>query len=405
MKKLIYLFPFLLLLAGIYVFVNSKEEKEFDKKISFKKNDTRPYGTKVLFTSLKNVYKEKRFILNQKSPNYWCYEDSIIHGDNVLFIHTKQFEPTYEELKLLEAFVYNGNTIFISSANFNETTTDFFDVETNQDLFSQFKLTNYSDSVNVHLKKPLFATDTNYLNYGFTTNTKFIDFDSSKTVVVGENHTQQPNFIALKIGEGNLYLHTDPFLFTNYFILKDGNSDYLNKCLSLLPTNANKFIWDEYYTNPKDVIQKNESPLRVLFSYSSFKWAFWTLIFLGIIYGLINIKRKQRYIQFIPAPVNDSIEFAKTIGRLYYEKQDHSNLAQKMATYFLEHVRTKYLLNTNTLDEAFVTKLSGKSGYDDLKIREIINTISIIKSNKYINENSLNKIYLQFQQFYNHTTT
>ena len=76
-----------------------------------------------------------------------------------------------------------------------------------------------------------------------------------------------------------------------------------------------------------------------------------------------------------------------------------------MATYFLEHVRNKYLLNTSILDENFVTKLSGKSGYEEEKIKELVNSIIEIRTNKYINDVSLNNFYLQFQQFYNHTTT
>jgi hypothetical protein len=405
MKKIIYLFPVFLLLAGIYVYINSNEEMDFDKKITFRKNDTRPYGTKVLYSCLKQLYKNKKFVVNTKSPNYWCYEDSVKHGDNVLFIHTKQFEPTYDELQLLESFIYQGNTVFISSTNFNKEAANFFDISTNENFYDLFGTNNYPDSVNVYLKKPLFNADTTYLNYGFTSNTKFITYDTFKTVIAGENHNQNPNFIALKIGEGKLYLHSDPFLFTNYFVLKEGNSDYLKKCLALLPKSSNKLIWDEYYFTPQKAEQKNQSPLRVLFSYPAFKWSFWLLILLGILYSLINIKRKQRYIKHIPPPANDSIEFAKTVGRLYYEQKDHLNLAQKMVTYFLEHIRNKYLLNTNNLDETFVTKLSGKSGYDENKIEELIRTIEIIKNNNTINEAELNKIYLQFQQFYNHTTT
>lgn len=406
MRKLIYLLPILLFIAGIYVYVNYKEDKEFDKKVTFKKNDTRPYGTKVLFTSLKYLFGNKQFKINTKSPEYWCYQDSIKDGKSILFIHSKQFEPSLDELKLLESFIYQGNTVFVTAAKFNDDVSSFFNVEFDENTISLFGVNNYIDSVNSYLKTPLFKTDTSYLNYGFSTNTKFTKYDTANTVVAGVNHAQEPNFIALKIGEGNLYIHTDPFLFTNYFILKEGNSDYLQKCLALLPNTANKFIWDEYYvSNQKKEDEKKSSPLRVLFSYPAFKWAFWLLIALGIIYGLINIKRKQRYIKHIPPPTNDSIEFAKTIGRLYYEQKDHINLAQKMASYFLEHVRTKFLLNTNILDETFITKLSGKSGYDEEKIKEIVKTISIIQQNSSISEALLNKVYLQFQQFYNHTTT
>ena len=73
-----------------------------------------------------------------------------------------------------------------------------------------------------------------------------------------------------------------------------------------------------------------------------------------------------------PRPQNDSLDFVKTMGRLYYDRKDHQNLAKKMSVYFFEHVRSTYKLPTHTLDEAFVEALHYKSGYSLEKLNEII---------------------------------
>ena len=66
------------------------------------------------------------------------------------------------------------------------------------------------------------------------------------------------------------------------------------------------------------------------------------------------MRRKQRYIPVVAKPKNDSLDFVKTIGRLYYDKGDHKNLSRKMGAFFLEHVRSRYKLPTGTLNEEFI---------------------------------------------------
>jgi hypothetical protein len=97
---------------------------------------------------------------------------------------------------------------------------------------------------------------------------------------------------------------------------------------------------------------------------------------------------------------NDSLEFSKIIGRLYFEKKDHHNLALKMCTYFLDFVRTRYLIKTSTLDDVFIKQLSGKSGYPEDLTADIVENIKRIQSTNKMNEASLGVLYHQFQNFY-----
>ena len=140
-------------------------------------------------------------------------------------------------------------------------------------------------------------------------------------------------------------------------------------------------MWDEYYLYKKSDDNEREekkSWLSVLFRYPALKAALLTAIFTLLLFVLLEMRRKQRFIPVITKPRNDSLDFVKTIGRLYYDKGDHKNLCRKMAAYFLEHVRNKYKLPTGTLDDEFVKNLQFKSGVEEQEIRSIVSFIKYL---------------------------
>ena len=149
------------------------------------------------------------------------------------------------------------------------------------------------------------------------------------------------------------------------------NIGYYEKAMSVINPEVTKVVWDEYYLNKK-FLDEREEPKKGWFSVlmgtendngkKPFRAAFWLLILLLLLYVLLEMRRKQRYIPVIKKPRNDSLDFVKTIGRLYFDKGDHKNLCRKMSAYFLEHVRNKYKLSTGTLDDNFVKNLQFKSG-------------------------------------------
>lgn len=116
---------------------------------------------------------------------------------------------------------------------------------------------------------------------------------------------------------------------------------------------------------------------------------------------LFEGKRKQRIIPIIAPLRNDSVSFVETVGRLYYNKGNHTNLAEKMVQQFLEWVRTNYFLNTNQLNDAFIHQLTIKSGQADATVRELMEMIHEIKlASVKIDDAYLYQLYNTIQQFY-----
>ena len=133
------------------------------------------------------------------------------------------------------------------------------------------------------------------------------------------------------------------------------------------------------------------------------RWAFWLGLFTIACYILFQLKRRQRVIPIIPPLRNDSVAFVETVGRLYYNKRNHVNLAGKMIQQYLEWVRTHYYLNTNVLNDEFVRSLSAKSGQPIALVQEMVQMITEVRDG-YMQPNDdayLYHLYNTIQHFYN----
>ena len=402
-KTTIYILVVLLVLMLAGAAMLYKPVETFDKKVTLSRKETRPYGTKICFTTLPLMFDKSKMEINRKSPSDWYIHDSIKDGCNLFFLISRQFNPSKDELDWLYSFVEKGNDVFICSPEINEETQDYFNIKL--DYSNIFGDEKDDDSVKVKLIPPHYTFDSSYFNAGFTTGKYVTSYDTNYFKPLGVNHYNHANFIKASVNKGAFFFHTDPFLFANYFLVQPHNDEYFEKVISAIPKDVNKIIWDEYFVykaNEND--KKNHSPLRVLLKYPAFVWALMLGLILAIIYFVIYIKRKQRFIPAAKNLRNDSLYFAETIGRLYFEKGDHANLAKKMAAYFLEHIRSKYFINTSQLNNELVSKLSAKSGFAEDETYKLIQTVVDIQAQANISQEQLNKYYLIFQNFYKKTT-
>jgi hypothetical protein len=356
-----------------------------------------------LFEILPQLLSGATVDINRKSPEDWFYGNDKEIDSTLFVLVTQHFNPTKTEMLLLDRFAKKGNQLLIISPKFNQIASDYFDVEVFNPMFTFAD--NYTDSPSLLLRKPLFSRDTTYTYPGFSFDAYFNNVNKANLQMIGTTKDGLPNFLKASVGEGAFFIHTNPFIFSNYFILYKNNRDYLEKTFALITPSIKKVIWDEYYVYKLEANEnpKEPSPLRVLLSISAFKWAFWLAVAFLTVYLLLNVKRKQRFIPEMAIPKNESLEFVKTIGRLYFEKQDHINLAQKMCAYFLEHIRSKYFINTSALNEEFIGKLIGKSGCTEEEIRQLVQSIKDIQLASSISQEQLTNYYKQFNHFYKNT--
>ncbi len=199
------------------------------------------------------------------------------------------------------------------------------------------------------------------------------------------------NFIKIKHGKGNFYLHTEPLVLTNYYLLQKENVSYIADLLSYLPDNV-PTVWFV----KKDMVGVSQSEMRFILSNPPLKYAWWLFLAGIVLFIFFNAKRRQRIIPIIPPKQNKSVEFVKSIGNLYLNEGDSRDMMVKKAQYFLHRVRMELLIDTQKLDEEFINKLHLKTGKSIEKITEAVDFIKKSQQSQFILSNrdliKMNKI-------------
>jgi hypothetical protein len=407
MKKAIpYILLSLVAVALITMFMTGAGKKrKMDERITLRKKDKIPYGSWVAFKSLPEFFPQATIYTSKQEPGYW---DSVsVYDSRQAFIAiTPYFMPDEFEMRKLISFVENGNDVFVSAKYVSSDVEDMLDCRvfdlSSSGFFEDGTMAFSQDSLKVTLKQPPFPATYSYMYPGKKHESYFTGISHATTDELGEGSTGATNFVHLRAGKGHFYLHLAPMALSNYFLLHKGNMEYFEKVMSVIDPAVEKIVWDEYYLNKRYDRQKEKkkSWISVLFKYPALKAALLTAIFTLLLYLLLGMRRKQRYIPVMKKPKNDSLDFVKTIGRLYYDKSDHKNLCRKMATYFLEYVRTKYKLPTGTLDELFIRNLQFKSGAPEVEVRNIISFIKYIDDAPAISPADVTAFYQQLESFY-----
>lgn len=408
MKKILpYLLGGLLLLL-LFSLLTGGSNRNFDHRITLNKKDKIPYGTFIAYENLHYLFPRAKLFTNKKESGYW--EKTVAEYDprsRVMIIICKEFNATDDELANLFHFVSIGNDVLISAYDLSNDAQRFFNLDLSYadagfPLFDDFAA---FDTLSLELIHPPFSKERDTYAYpGRKYNSWFNRFDSSTTYLLGTSEQGKPSFIRLRAGEGSFFIHTAPLAFSNYFLLHKQNIGYYNQLLSALNTEATSVIWDEYYLKkPQQSREYNLSPLRVLMDQPAFRMAFLTAIAGLIVYILLGIKRNQRMIPVITSPGNESLDFIKTIGRLYFQKKDNKNLCQKMSVHFTEHVYRRFNIPSGNMDDHFISRLSQKSGCSMDTIQQIRDYIHVIQEAPAVNDRQVFEFYHLLDRFYKTT--
>jgi hypothetical protein len=350
--------------------------------------DKIPYGTFVLYNQLHDIFPGAQ-VQTYREPVYNVITDRNIQHSTYLIICSEIDLNEYDYSKLIQ-FIKKGNDVLIAAKSFGQVFTKELKVETETESWYK-KSYGYLKFSNKKLDTTqTYAIDKN-LSDGY-----FERLDTSKAVVLGKNNNNHINFVKYNFDKGSLFLNVNPLMFTNYSLLKKDGATYAAIALSHLKNDTN-LTWDEYYSAGR---AGDESPMRVFLRNKALRSAYYIALFGLLIFVIYEIKRRQRIIPIIEPLSNTTVDFVNVVGQVYYEQRNNSNIAHKKASYFLEHLRTKYNLKTNVLNDAFVTALANKSGVDDALIRRLINQVTIARSNTRVSDQELINLNKNIEQFY-----
>ena len=273
------------------------------------------------------------------------------------------------------------------------------------------------DTLNLRLKwvytpRPFVKNDTVVLTFinPALNNVKYIytrgiqnvfirSFDTTKVTVLGKIKGLGVNFIKHELGAGNIYIHSNPLVFTNINFVETVNAPYVSKAFSYLP--VKKTYWDEFY---KPLRKAHASPLSYVLSQAPLKAAYVLLLVTLILFLLFQSRRKQRAIPVIESKKNTSLNFVKTLSSLYYYRKNHRDIAHKKYNHFLEHIRDKYYMKTASINHEFIEELSYKTGIEEKELWNIFSGCKEMLAQQAINEPKLHKINNLIESFYIKTT-
>lgn len=389
----------LVLLCMAYVLVVYFAPEEPDWEDSFSRADKIPFGAWVLYEQLDDLFPEgdirevKQSVFDQLYyAQHWSPSDSI--KTNYLFIN-RQFMPDEEEVEELLFFTQTGNQVFIAARRFSQELSDTLGIETDFDLMGMI-----NDSTRAAYGHPqLQDVRGRTFNRGRMFDA-FSSWDSSRTQVLATNTDGNPILLRIPFGDGAFVLSSTPNLFTNYHLLHANNHEFVAAALSHLPR-QNRLWWDEYYKlRYQAQRQLSRSPLQYIRSQESLWWAWLIILWSLLLYVLFQIKRTQRIIPVVDPLPNQTLQFTETIGRLYFQRKDHKNLADKKIKQFLAQLRAHYFLKTDVFSDEFMASLAAKSGAEDAHVIQLCQLISRLQARKYVSESELLTLSEAIETFY-----
>lgn len=366
---------------------------------TFDSEHTIPYGTYVLHRELKDLFPDSK--ITNIRINTYEYLEQIQYDyrtDNYIVIYPNDLftDATWEKLLY---YVNNGGIAFVSLGTRNMTFEKHLGVQ-----YHSFEPPNYEGNINVTLSVLNSGKEKSY-NYkkGVRTN-YFSAFNPETTEVLGTINykgNKEPNFIKVYHGNGYFLLHTEPFAFTNYYMLRNNNSQYVSDVFSYLPDE--NILWDNHWINQRESSSQNDggffSALGFILKHQSLRWAFFLLLAMGLLFLIFNSKRRQKAIRIIQPYPNYSLNFAQTLSELYKNNPDHTALVRYKINYFLEQIRTHYNISAKETEKDFSDLLSAKSGVDLKLCRKLVLQIDIFRSKNYLDKEDFFKLESLIQSF------
>jgi hypothetical protein len=359
MSKTFKIYGVLFLVIAILLGILELNKKEvIDWRKNFDMNQKSPFGLFV-FNKEINSLLNNEVTKSDISPYSYYTKNTKVEPQNILLINQNLDKSSTD--KILNE-VNKGSDALIFSEDFPK----------NLQSELKFLITNVNDGD----KNVLKLTDITFKNDSISID-KFPSvngfYDLKRThQILGKSDINKyelsANFLKINLGKGHIYLHTEPLILTNYYLLKPQNKKYIEDIFSYLPNP--KTIW---FVNTKSEENASpKSPLSFILANPALRDAWYLLLFGLFLFVIFNVKRKQRIVPIIEPLENKSVEFIRSIGNLYLQEGDFHDMMAKKSQYFLHRVRLELMIETADLNENFAQKLHLKTGKDLDKINSAV---------------------------------
>ena len=408
--RIIIIVAFITIAVGFYyLFLNSPTRYQWFE--NYRASSEEPYGAAFIFKMLKGYRPDGEFTFNEKERlrTLLTRVDNADRTDYVLIGHNIFLDE--ESTSALARFIDSGGDAFIATLTPPEQILNAIyyqecgaPIEFVERRTEEVSMNFFHGALEAERGGPYaFRIGAEHFPYSWDYVSETIFCDSTRAVTaLGFQNGDYVNFIRIRAGKGNLYLHSNPLAFSNYFMLRPENVQYAAGVFSHL--DSKNIIWDEFSKIPLPGAHNNayNSPLYYILQQPSLKYAWWLLLLTVLLYVVFGGKRKQRVIPVLEPKRNTSLEFVNLISQLHFKNGSHLDMAQKKMRYFLYFVRSKYGIHADKFREEHIQRLSEKSkvAFEDVNV--IFSRYYLIEDRfrNHIEANRLVDLYDAIENFY-----
>lgn len=386
-KQILHITFLLLLIVGWAWLEQSTTNTNWEQ--TFYSSHKAPYGTYVVKDNLESLFPNVEVDVNRNSF-YKLMDGSDSTSTNAcMIIISKDFKVDSLSLSKMNEFIGRGNSVFISAQHFSP------------EILLEYEITLKHAALNIskQLSKLRINTeikDTIAYDFKKMGQSNFFEVSKNTTIKVLGKENQKPCFLEISKGDGKLFVHTQPLAFTNYHILYN-HHEYTSRVLSYVLQESDKIIWDNYH-NP--FFSNSNTPLKIILSKPALRSGLYFALIILLIYVLFFAKRKQQIIPILQPPVNLSLGFIDTIGRLYFQNSNHKDIVEKQFIQLNHFIKKKYFITRIEYNNDFFESLSLKSGIDKSIISDIYLNYNKLKQKETIAEHELHIFTNQIGRFH-----
>lgn len=297
----------------------------------------------------------------------------------------RDFQLKTEEFDTLIDRVKKGSNLFLAYKGVSNNIYDYFFKESGY-------LWDYSEYADISADKrnyrlhALFQQDTvaipwNLFPYNRINTDGNFDIDNVNSLSEIKGYS---NFLDFDIGEGHVYLHSNPEVFQNYQLLTKNGYAYSRYVSTFIPADhqvkwleIGRFAYEDGYGDSpgedEGTGRRDTSYLQFIFNNRALLLALLVTLAGIILFLIFRTRRSQPVIPYIPKKGNQSLAFAETIKEIYYKQQTPYSILLVMKRNFYIAVSKQFFIDISKEEnDKEVQALAEKSGVSLAHIRDLL---------------------------------
>ena len=393
------------IIGAISLFYNYIKQytPEYNWGENFKKESVEPYGLSVFYELMDDQPEDLTVI----KSNYLKNLDTNAVGSTYIVIGDELY-LTEEKAKHLFKYVSNGNTALIvtnvAPLEVTRTMLPISDTIYGYDYVCDSIVDvvfegEVGEPIRFH-HQSLKDTTNYYWNYYYKSfvNDTLSTYNFEPVSYLNDG----VNCYSFNQGKGKVILHSNPILFSNYYLINDPGLAHVNSILSQL--NQGDIYWDKVSKKPETTSGgggfSSTNPLQFLFSHYTLRWGWYLFLITVVVYLLFRTKREQRIIPILPTNTNTTIEYTKAIGVLYFQKGQHKLIANELYTLLLADLRSRYNINTSIEEPELIKLVSAKSGINEDDVNNLFKHFRKVRFSPIANSKDLINLHNTVESYY-----